>query len=156
MRSACLILSVFLFAASAQSAAAADKDFLYLDIQRSLRDKPTPALLFGKAEYDFEMRHFAEAERDFRGSLAKAAPVQEIVARAYLAEIARLARGEEQSDELIRLKESLSKKKFVSAFGKIERRKWSSPLKNDYEVVEHVDSLEIRRNGELFYVVRLP
>ncbi len=154
-------LCVILSASPSQSASDTDKDFLYLDIQRSLREEPAsalrPARLFGAAEYVFDMKNYREAERLFReASSGKAPSLEALLAKVYLAEIARVARGEEKPVELAQLKESLSKKHFVSAFGKTERRNWSSPLKNEYELVEHVDSLEVYKNGALFYVVRLP
>lgn len=162
LRATALVLACLAFCATnAQSAEGTSAHFLFLELQRAVHDDPsspkTPARLFALGEYYFRMGNLAQAERSFHEAAGKAeADAQELLTRVYLAEIERMKTGDTQPEDLRRLKETLSNKRFFSVFGESNRYRWKSELSSDYELVEHVDRMEVYLNGSLFYTISLP
>ena len=151
-------LAVVLYSLSTTPAECADRDFLFLETERALREEPsspkTPSRLFAVGEYLFDMKHFTEAEGFFRRvEQTPPSSAQGIVTAVYLAQIHS---ADAENAALGALKNILASGKFFTMSGKTKKQKWESPLKNRYEIEEFVDRLEIRLNGSVFYVVRLP
>ncbi len=154
-------LLVVLCCLPASPVESAEQDFLFLEMERALREEPaspkTPARLFAVGEYLFDMKRFPEAADCFRKAEKKPlSAVQTFLSKVYLAEIARLVTGDTEPAELADIKESLAERNFFTMSGKTKKQVWRSLLHNRYEVVESVDRIDVYRNGSVFYVVSLP
>lgn len=151
---ACLVLSN---AGELRCSPEADKDFLYLEIKRSLRESPSDFRKhFAVGEYLFETGQLEQAAGSFRQAAPGGDPRLDLLSSVYLAEIARLQKDPSAAERVRSLKDALARRRYVSLFGRTRTGRWASPLKNDYEMVERVDRLEVYLNGSLFYVLSLP
>ena len=160
---ACVLACLALFpAAHATDLHDSEHDFLFLQLQQSLRNEPASpentARYFALGEYQFELKNFDEAERFFRRADGKTSGMPALLTKVYLARIAGARDRRTQSVEARRLKQTLAGRHFFSVFGPDEKKQevWTSLLKNRYTLDERVDRLEVYLNGSLFYTVSLP
>ncbi len=136
-------------------------DFAFMEYQAILREFPDDPLaleaLFACGEYYFREHNSRETVRAFELFRKKSSEgIPHILALVYLLKGASFLKDSAAARDLEeRLKEALSSSHFFAAFEENQKRDWSSPLGNHYELNEFVDHMDILLNGEPFYTIHL-